>query len=49
MTQAWWHGAVFYEIYVRSFADSNNDGIGDLSQAGCSRPAIPSSGWSARG
>jgi alpha-glucosidase len=30
MTRAWWHGAVFYEIYVRSFADSNNDGIGDL-------------------
>jgi alpha-glucosidase len=27
---AWWHGAVFYEIYVRSFADSNDDGIGDL-------------------
>jgi len=22
--------AVFYEIYPRSFADSNNDGIGDL-------------------
>ena len=30
MTRAWWHGAVFYEIYVRSFADSNDDGIGDL-------------------
>jgi alpha-glucosidase len=30
MAQAWWHGAVFYEIYVRSFADSNDDGIGDL-------------------
>src|SRR5258708_8500126 len=30
MTQAWWHGAVFYEIYVRSFADSNDDGVGDL-------------------
>ena len=30
MTPAWWHGAVFYEIYVRSFADSNDDGIGDL-------------------
>jgi len=26
----WWHHAVFYEIYPRSFADSNNDGIGDL-------------------
>jgi len=27
----WWQHAVFYEIYPRSFADSNNDGIGDLS------------------
>jgi alpha-glucosidase len=26
----WWHHAVFYEIYPRSFADSNHDGIGDI-------------------
>jgi len=26
----WWQGAVFYKLYPRSFADSNNDGIGDL-------------------
>jgi alpha-glucosidase len=26
----WWRNAVFYEIYVRSFADSDGDGIGDL-------------------
>ena len=26
----WWRHAVFYEIYPRSFADSNDDGIGDL-------------------
>jgi alpha-glucosidase len=26
----WWQGAVFYELYPRSFADSNHDGIGDL-------------------
>jgi alpha-glucosidase len=26
----WWQHAVFYEIYPRSFADNNNDGIGDL-------------------
>src|SRR6266566_3466493 len=30
MTGPWWQGAVFYEVYVRSFADSNDDGIGDL-------------------
>ena len=26
----WWHDAVVYQIYPRSFCDSNNDGIGDL-------------------
>ena len=26
----YWHDAVIYQIYVRSFADSNGDGIGDL-------------------
>ena len=26
----WWKQAVFYQIYPRSFYDSNNDGIGDL-------------------
>ncbi|WP_440053328.1 alpha-glucosidase family protein [Pseudoalteromonas sp. T1lg65] len=26
----WWKGAVIYQIYPRSFQDSNNDGIGDL-------------------
>ena len=29
-TDPWWNDAVFYEIFVRSFYDSNADGVGDL-------------------
>ena len=34
---AWWRDAVVYQVYVRSFADANGDGIGDLAgvRAGC--------------
>ncbi|XP_013201277.2 maltase A1 [Amyelois transitella] len=28
--QDWWESAVFYEIYTRSFMDSDGDGVGDL-------------------
>jgi glycosidase/maltose-binding protein MalE len=28
--QPWWDSAVFYEIFLRSFYDSNHDGIGDI-------------------
>jgi alpha-glucosidase len=27
---AWWRDAVIYQVYVRSFADGNGDGVGDL-------------------
>lgn len=29
-TQPWWSDRVFYEVFVRSFQDSDGDGIGDL-------------------
>jgi oligo-1,6-glucosidase len=30
MERKWWKEAIAYQVYVRSFKDSNNDGIGDL-------------------
>ncbi|MFF5985519.1 glycoside hydrolase family 13 protein [Prauserella flavalba] len=30
MAQQWWRNAAIYQVYVRSFADGNGDGVGDL-------------------
>src|SRR5215210_2188250 len=38
----WWRTAVVYQVYLRSFADSNGDGIGDL--AGL-RARLPYLAW----
>src|SRR5215207_10084402 len=38
----WWRDAVVYQVYLRSFADSNGDGIGDL--AGL-RSRLPYLAW----
>jgi alpha-glucosidase len=29
----WWKGAVLYQIYPRSFLDTNNDGVGGKARA----------------
>ena len=40
----WWRGAAIYQIYPRSFADSNGDGIGDLAGITAHLPYVASLG-----
>ncbi len=40
----WWRGATIYQIYPRSFADSNGDGIGDLNGITARLPYVASLG-----
>ncbi|WP_246956332.1 glycoside hydrolase family 13 protein [Brachybacterium sp. Marseille-Q7125] len=43
-TPAWWRDAVVYQVYPRSFADSNGDGMGDLPGITARLPYIASLG-----
>lgn len=40
----WWEDAVVYQVYVRSFRDSNGDGIGDLPGIRAALPELASLG-----
>lgn len=40
----WWRGGIIYQVYPRSFNDSNNDGIGDLAGITAKLPYIKSLG-----
>lgn len=40
MDGPWWRDAVIYEIYVRSFADADGDGLGDLAGMRSRLPAL---------
>jgi alpha-glucosidase len=44
VSETWWDTAVIYEVYPRSFADSNGDGIGDLAGLRARLPYIASLG-----
>ena len=40
---AWWRDAVTYQVYPRSFADGNGDGVGDIAGIRSRLPYIRSS------
>lgn len=44
MSTPWWRGATLYQIYPRSFADANGDGVGDLAGITARLPYVASLG-----
>ena len=44
MTDPWWRRAVVYQVYIRSFADGNGDGIGDIAGLRARLPYLASLG-----
>ncbi|HEY8455978.1 MAG TPA: glycoside hydrolase family 13 protein [Actinopolymorphaceae bacterium] len=42
--ELWWRSAVIYQIYIRSFADGNGDGIGDIAGIRSRLPYLASLG-----
>jgi alpha-glucosidase len=43
-TTPWWRSAVIYQVYVRSFADGNGDGVGDIAGIRSRLPYLKSLG-----
>ncbi|MEU6775464.1 glycoside hydrolase family 13 protein [Streptomyces sp. NPDC046759] len=43
-TAPWWRSAVIYQVYIRSFADGNGDGIGDIAGIRSRLPYLESLG-----
>ncbi|MGW2749251.1 glycoside hydrolase family 13 protein [Streptomyces sp. NPDC001450] len=44
VTAPWWRNAVIYQVYIRSFADGNGDGIGDIAGIRSRLPYLKSLG-----
>ena len=44
MSSPWWRGATLYQIYPRSFADANGDGVGDLAGVTARLPYVAALG-----
>ncbi|MFD3504001.1 glycoside hydrolase family 13 protein [Streptomyces sp. NPDC058676] len=44
LTAPWWRSAVIYQVYIRSFADGNGDGVGDIAGLRSRLPHLASLG-----